>query len=378
MKVIVSKKRIETAVKNLCRVVNSKNALPILGYILCEVDEQMHTMQMTASDGEVYLSDIVGLDECEGGGRFCVPANHLAAALDGLPEQPLALVATTESDNVFTVTYQTGSVHFALDNAEEYPTPPEFDDKGGVTMVPSELATAISMVSWSTAIDNLRPVMEGVYLNFRKGKADITASDGHTMMLYRIERDHESVGAFIMPKKVAKMLPAMLTKGEAEDVLVLWNDLYGRVERDSWQLTFRLIDGTYPKYESVIPKDSPYTCDVDRLRLMNAISKVRPFTPTSSNMILCRFETSKLIIEADNADFAMGAQDTLEVTCDAPDGFNIGLKAQNIISILQKMPGVDVTMHLSDPSHAVLFTQTSPDVDDINIIGLSMPMLINE
>ena len=56
-------------------------------YILCEVDEQMHTMQMTASDGEVYLSDIVGLNKCEGGGRFCVPAKHLSAALDGLPLQ---------------------------------------------------------------------------------------------------------------------------------------------------------------------------------------------------------------------------------------------------------------------------------------------------
>ena len=62
MKLIVSKKEIERAVKNLCRVINPKNALPILGDILCEVDEQERTLMMTASDSEIWLRHTLALE----------------------------------------------------------------------------------------------------------------------------------------------------------------------------------------------------------------------------------------------------------------------------------------------------------------------------
>ena len=74
MKLIVSKTAIEMAVKNICRVINAKNALPILGDILCMVDEQQKTITMTGSDSEAWLHYKVQLQECEGGGSFCIGA----------------------------------------------------------------------------------------------------------------------------------------------------------------------------------------------------------------------------------------------------------------------------------------------------------------
>ena len=101
MKLIISKTALEMAVKNICRVINTKNALPILGDVLCMVDEQQQTITMTGSDTEAWLTYQLALQGCEGGGRFCIGADLLRDALSELPEQPVTILATTESDMKF-------------------------------------------------------------------------------------------------------------------------------------------------------------------------------------------------------------------------------------------------------------------------------------
>lgn len=77
MKIVVSSTALAVAVKNLCRVINAKNALPILGDILCDVNEQDKTITLTASDSETWLHQTLALLEAEGGGKFCVSATRL-------------------------------------------------------------------------------------------------------------------------------------------------------------------------------------------------------------------------------------------------------------------------------------------------------------
>lgn len=382
MKLIVNKKEIERAVKNLCRVINPKNALPILGDILCEVDEQERTMRMTASDSEIWLLHTIALESAEGGGKFCVPATRLMDALGELSEQPLTIIATTESDMKFTLQHSTGETFFPCENADEYPQSPELKDISTLWMEPRELATAITSTAWATANDDLRPVMSGVEFNFTKEQADITASDGHALMLYRIKKDYGCEGSFIMPKKVAKMLPQMLTMDEDEEVNVIWNDREAIFEQCDWTLTFRLIEGKYPNYESVIPKDQVYWSNLSRLGLLNSLRKVSPFTNDSSNMVRLTFEREQLHLQAEDYDFSTGATDRMYADCNVIDPLCIGFKASTLVAILSKMPYSDVVVHMSDPSRAVTIDE-KPEEGKVsktlgNIIGLAMPMMLNE
>ena len=89
MKLIVRKSALEDCVKNLCKVINTKNALPILDDILFEVNQKAKTAHLTASDGEVTMIYEVALVECEGEGRFCVSAKTLADMLGEVSEQPV-------------------------------------------------------------------------------------------------------------------------------------------------------------------------------------------------------------------------------------------------------------------------------------------------
>ena len=384
MKLIVSKTAIEMAVKNICRVINSKNALPILGDVLCEANQAEKTLQLTGSDSETWLQATLMLEECEGEGRFCVSATSLLDALTPLSEQPVTILATTESDNRFTLEHQSGKAYFPIDNADEYPTPqPTGADSQLIEMDAKELATAIQTVGWATANDDLRPVMAGVYFDIMQDKTVVTASDGHVLMKYTTREDGSGpVGSFIMPKKVAKLLPQMLDWKEYDSCDVMFTERQATIEQSNWSLTFRLVEGKYPNYESVIPKDSPFWMRADRSQLQNSVRKVSPFTPDSTEMIRCIISDVALLIEGDDYDFSTGANDQIAVEGNNQKPITIGLRSSSLLAVLQKIPGMNVEVDYTDPSRAVTIIEAIDEEEKSKrkgeVLGLLMPMLVND
>ena len=384
MKLIVSKTAIEMAVKNICRVINPKNALPILGDVLCEANQAEKTLQLTGSDSETWLQATLMLEECEGEGRFCVSATNLLDALTPLSEQPVTILATTESDNRFTLEHQSGKAYFPIDNADEYPTPqPTGADSQLIEMDAKELATAIQTVGWATANDDLRPVMNGVYFDIMQDKTVVTASDGHVLMKYTTREDGSGpVGSFIMPKKVAKLLPQMLDWKEYDSCDVMFTERQATIEQSNWSLTFRLVEGKYPNYESVIPKDSPFWMRADRSQLQNSVRKVSPFTNESSMMLRCTIKNNGLLIVGEDYDFSMGAEDQVLIESNNPQAVTIGLKSSSLLAVLQKIPGMNVEVDYTDPSRAVTIIEAIDEEEKSKrkgeVLGLLMPMLVND
>ena len=384
MKLIVSKTAIEMAVKNICRVINPKNALPILGDVLCEANQAEKTLQLTGSDSETWLQATLMLEECEGEGRFCVSATSLLDALTPLSEQPVTILATTESDNRFTLEHQSGKAYFPIDNADEYPTPqPTGADSQLIEMDAKELATAIQTVGWATANDDLRPVMNGVYFDIMQDKTVVTASDGHVLMKYTTREDGSGpVGSFIMPKKVAKLLPQMLDWKEYDSCDVMFTERQATIEQSNWSLTFRLVEGKYPNYESVIPKDSPFWMRADRSQLQNSVRKVSPFTNESSMMLRCTIKNNGLLIVGEDYDFSMGAEDQVLIESNNPQAVTIGLKSSSLLAVLQKIPGMNVEVDYADPSRAVTIIEAIDEEEKSKrkgeVLGLLMPMLVND
>ena len=385
MKLIVSKTAIEMAVKNICRVINQKNALPILCDVLCEANQAEKTLLLTGSDSETWLQATLMLVECEGEGRFCVSAKSLLDALTPLSEQPVTILATTESDNRFTLEHQSGKAYFPIDNADEYPTPqPIGADSKLIEMDAKELVTAIQTVGWATANDDLRPVMNGVYFDIMQDKTVVTASDGRVLMKYTTTREDGSdhVGSFIMPKKVAKLLPQMLDWKKNDSCYVMFTERQAIIEQSNWSLTFRFVEGKYPNYESVIPKDSPFWMRADRSQLQNSVRKVSPFTNDSSMMLRCTIKDNGLMIVGEDYDFSIGAEDQVLIESNNPQEVTIGLKSPLLLAVLQKIPGTNVEMDYTDPSRAV--TIIEPIDEDkkskrkSEVLGLLMPMLVND
>lgn len=377
MKFVVSKTSLEVCVKNLCRVINTKNALPILGDILCMVDQDQKKITMTASDGEMWLHYQVELTECEGGGPFCIGADIFKASLEDLGDQPLTIYATTESDMVFRIVHETGETILPMESSEEYPKPKWVGNTATEWKLDcGMLKRTLKRTLFATAIDELRPQMTGIYFDRTDGMLNIVATNGH--MLIRNEEDDDNLdGSFIMPKKVAKILPELI--GGIDDVDVLFDERITSFACGNMTLVFLDIEGNYPNYRSVIPEDAPYEFEVDRLELLKALRNVAHFTDNSSRMVTLHISSNQaLTLFGYNTDFMMKASDAIDIGYTSDKDMNIGVKADSLIEFLTKIVEKDIIVHFTNPSSAITINPQEPFYEGENITALIMPMLINE
>ena len=377
MKLIVSKTAIEMAVKNICRVINSKNALPILGDILCMVDEQQQTITMTGSDSEAWLHYKVQLMECEGGGSFCIGADLLRDALAELPEQPVTILATTESDMKFRLQHETGETELPLEASDEYPTPRQIDSTVNEwSLEAGMLKRVLKRSMFATANDDLRPVMNGIYFDQCEGVLNIVASNGHVLIL-NAEKVDNLPDSFIMTKKAANLLPTLLDGDD--EVIVSFDDRAVSVEQGLMTFVFLEVSGKYPNYMSVIPQDSPYSLQADRAALLKAVRNVAHFTNSSSRMVRLDISSNQnMTLYGEDFDFSTQANDRIDIDYSDAKDMTIGVKADSIIEELSRIVEKTVSIHFTDPSRAVTIVPVDPLYQGEEITMLLMPMLVNE
>ena len=376
MKFVVSKKALEEDIKALSKVINKKNALPILSDFVLEVKNT--TLIIMASDGEICVQTQVQLSENEGGdGIFCLPQEDITNALKQLSEQPITIEASLELGNC-TVTHSSGSFSFICESSDEYPKPHfPSPESTAINIDTEQVKKAIARSIFAVAHDELRPVMNGIHFNFTKYYTDVVASDGHRLIRnreYGVIVDHPA--SFIMPAKAAKFINTALGK-DGGQVTFQFDDNNCVATFDSTTVNFRLIEGRYPNYDSVIPKKTNHDAVVDRLSLINGLQRVSPFANESSNLIKFTFNDNVLTLDAEDFDFSRTA--TNRVACDFSDKqLAIGFKGASAIEILKNLTAPEVIFKIVDPSHGCIIIPNDDDITEEEITALLMPMLIND
>ena len=161
MKFIVSSTALSSHLQAISRVINSKNALPILDCFLFELEDG--TLSVTVSDSETTMVTTVEVNESDTNGRFAVVAKTLLDALKEIPEQPLTFEINPDNYEI-TVQYQNGKYSLMGQNADEFPQSATLGDNAvRVEMEASVLLGGINRSVFATADDELRPVMNGIY-----------------------------------------------------------------------------------------------------------------------------------------------------------------------------------------------------------------------
>ena len=366
------------AVKNICRVINSKNALPILGDVLCMVDEEKQTVTMTGSDTEAWLTYQLALQGCEGGGRFCIGADLLRDALSELQEQPVTILATTESDMKFRLQHESGETILPLHNTDEYPAPRHlFGPVTEWTLESGMLKRVLKRSQFVLGDDDKRTLVNGVYF----GQADrdtlhIVASDRHKLIL-NAEGVANEPGAFIMTEQAATLLPTLLDGDD--EVTVSFDYRAVKFAQGVMSFTFLMIAGKYPNYMSVIPQDAPYSLKADRQALLKAVRNVAHFTNSSSRLVKLEISTDqRMTLYGEDFDFSTEANDRIDIDYSGAKDMTLGVKADSLIDELSRIIEPTVTIHFTDPSRAVTITPDDPLYQGEEITMLLMPMLVND
>ena len=373
MRFKVSSTALSSKLVALSRVINSKNALPILGDFLFEIENSV--LHLTASDSENVMKTQLDLIEGDGDFRFAISNHDLLEAVKGFSEQPITFDVDLEQ-NLVKITYQNGLFSLPVDNADEFPVAQPISDFAKSIVLPNAtLAENINRSLFATAQDELRPVMNGIYFDLTPDHLAVVASDGHKLVRNKIfSIKSEEPSAFILPKKPANLLKNLLGK-DGGDVTIRFDERNAEINFGDGVLLCRLIEGRYPNYNSVIPQNNPNEVRLDRLSLLAALRRVQPFSNESSNLVRFHVEGTTFQLDAEDYDFSKTA--TERMTCDYNGmPITIGFKGNAFIEILSNIECPDVLIQLADSSRAGLVLP-SEQPENQEIVMLMMPMLIN-
>lgn len=374
MRFTISSTALSNKLVALSKVINSKNALPILGDFLFEVSGQ--TLKLTASDSENTMFTSLELSDVDGEGRFAIGNHDLLEAVKSLSEQPISFAIDNEQ-NLAKITYQNGMFSLPVENADEYPLAQTVSESATTIVIGDQLLLDnINRSLFATAQDELRPVMNGIYFDLTPDCLAIVASDGHKLVrnkLFNVKSDQPA--AFILPKKPATLLKNLLGK-EGGDIIIRFDERNAEVNYGDGIILCRLIEGRYPNYNSVIPQNNPNQIRIDRNGLQAALRRVQPFANDSSNLIRFHVEGSTLQLDAEDYDFSKTATERMSCEYDGQP-MSIGFKGSSFIEILGNFSCPEVLIQLADPSRAgLVLPSEQPEGQDV--LMLMMPMLIND
>lgn len=376
MKFLVSSSVLSGKLAEMSKVMNPKAVSPILGFFHVRIKgDQLH---ITASDGDCTQCSTIDIVSSEDDGEVCMPATLLLNALKNIPEQPLAFNVNTDNYSI-AVNYKNGKFDF------QGQSPEDFDINTGikgeyneVTINSATLALAITQTSFAVSTDDLRPIMCGIYFTVTDGKFQVAASDGHKLArnTYPMDGITDSSGgmSFVMPMKPAKLIKGLSTGDQ--QVRVLYNEKEATFIFEKDALHFRLLEGRFPNYNAVIPKDNDKVAVIDRSALLAAIKRVGVFSSMASGCIIMRFSGLNVLVSGKDIDFSTSAEETIFCTYTGND-ITIGFKREYLRQILETFTCEEVRISMSDKSRAALFTPVT-DEKEIDNLSLLMPMMVDD
>jgi len=370
MKFIVSSSQLLRQLQVLGGVINSNNTLPILDNFLFEISENQ--LKVSASDLETTMTALVAI-ESDSSGSIAISARLLLDTLKTFPDQPLTF--KTEGESIIEISSDQGKYDMAYFGGDEFPKSVSLQSPTK-TVVPSNvLATAISKTIFAAGNDDLRPVMSGVFFQFSTDNLTFVATDAHKLVKYtRTDVTADKTAEFIMPKKPLNLLKGVL--GGEEDVIIEYNDANAKFTFENFVLICRLIDGKYPNYEAVIPKENPNKLTVDRASFQNSVRRVSIFSSKTTHQIRLKMAGTELNISAEDLDFSNKADERLN--CDYQgDDMQIGFNSRFLSEMLSNLNSSEVLIEMSLPNRAGILTPIDGTDEGEKITMLVMPVMLN-
>ena len=374
MKFNVSSTKLFSQLQAVCRVLNSKNSLPILDDVL--FDLVGNELTLTASDGETTIRTAIEVEGAEGSGKVASAAKLLLETLREFSEQPLAF-HIDENNFAVSMISQNGTYSFVGVNGNEYPELPAAEaDAKTLTIPAGVLQSAIEKTIFCTADDDLRPVMNGIFFDIAADKVTMVATDAHRLVRYsNTAVQSGEASSFILPKKPAGLLKNVLAKEEG-DVKVLFGAKNARFEFGSTLVVCRQIEGRFPNYNAVIPQSNQNVVTVDRQTLINACKRVAVFANNGTAQLRLALSENQIKISAQDIDFSTSAEEI--ISCEyAGTPMAIGFKAPFLIDLLNSIESADVQLKLADPARAGLILPAE-NAENEDVLMLLMPILLND
>lgn len=371
MNFLISSTTLLKHLQSISGVLSTSNTLPILDNFLFEIADGQ--LIVSASDLETTMRTTLTVEANEGG-KIAIPAKLLLDVLKNLPDQPCTFTVDTKTFAI-EIAYDNGKSKMVGYNGDDFPRTPSIENSSSIKISGDIVSKAINKTLFATGNDDLRPVMSGVFCQFTPQDIIFVATDAHKLVRYkRTDSEADSSSSFILPKKPLNLLKSNL-RGD-EEVLLEYNESNAVFTFNDIVLICRLIDGKYPNYEAVIPKENPNVLTIDRQQFLSSIKRVSIFANKTTHQIKLKLAGSELSLSAEDIDFSNEANERLTCNYDGDD-LEIGFNSRFLMEMLNNLDTPEVRLEMSEANRAGLLMPAVKDNESEDILMLVMPVMLN-
>lgn len=372
MKFVCSQSDLNTNLSLVSRAVSSRPTHPVLGNVLFVADAQSGRVNLTAFDLSLGIHTSFSAEVSEGG-TLTLPAKQLNDIVSRLPEGEITLTAEEEEEEntLATLTYSSGRYQIRGMSATEFPELPSAEEGDGILLPISALSEGLKGTLFAASTDETKQVLAGVHLTGSQDGLEFAATDGHRLAVVETPMEEEeseegrnshssgdSEGfAATIPAKALRELERMLAMCKENDSVVLHVDEGQTIfELGDRRLTSRKLDGTYPTYEQLIPRQFSRNVTVERKRLISSLERVAVLADQKNYLVKFAIDNTQgqLFLSVESQEFG-SAKESMSADI-IGDSLEVAFNIKYLMDGLKALPSSNIQMKLNEGNQPVIFT----------------------
>ena len=375
MKFQINQDHFSNGLQQVLNVVATRSTMPILGNVLIEAAEGHISLTTTNLDLGIRCRIKA---EVSDPGAITLPVRKLATIVRELPQ---ADVFVESGENNQTKITSGGSLFKIMGmSAEEFPSLPKFENRKIFELSQEEIVGMLKSVSYAQSTDENRYILNGVYFNFADEKVTLVATDGRRLGLtaLEIEISEENAGSLILPAKTVAELERLLGKGA--QVKVAFNDRQAAFEIeiddsadsgliDHLYLVSKVVEGNYPNYRQVIPKETEHRVKIERELMLECVHRAALVTSEKSNSVKLKMSKNLLEISGSSTEYGE-SHESMAIAYDGPE-VQVAFNPQFLMEPLKALTKDEVFFEFKDELSPGLFKTLD------HFICVVMPLRLN-
>ena len=375
MKFKINQDHFSNGLQQVLNVVASRSTMPILSNVLIEAEEGHISLTTTNLDLGIRCRIKAEVSDT---GSITLPVRKLATIVKELPVNEVFL--ETSKKNQVKITSGGSLFKIMGISSEEFPPLPTFENRKVFDLSQEEIVNMLKSVSYAQSTDENRYILNGVYFKFADEKLTLVATDGRRLGLtvLDLEVSEENTGSLILPAKTVAELERLMGKGEK--VSIAFNDRQAAFEIgldeagdsglvDHLYLVSKIVEGNYPNYRQVIPKETEHRVKIERELMLECVHRAALVTSDKSNSVKIKISKNLLEISGQSSEYGE-SHESMAIAYDGPE-VQVAFNPQFLMEPLKALNKDEVFFEFKDELSPGLFKTLD------NFICVIMPLRLN-
>ena len=374
MKFNIKGEQFVNSLTKLSSVIPTRSTLPILDNILFELEG--NKLKLLASDLEIFVRTTVEVEGSEDG-KVAIPAKRLLEISRTLTSANISV--DVNEKNKLTLKTKNGKYSLSGEPPEDFPTPEEKENLNRIELDGSILRRFISKIIHAVNNDEIRRNMSGILFDISKSELRFVATDGFRLgkiIKTNFTHDNPADHKIIVPLKTCQLI---LRLNNNEDSVVEYDENLIRITFNDVDIYSKLIDDTFPNYETVIPLDNNKLLIIDKGDIESSLRRALIFADDITKRVKLEITNSSLTIKADNPEIGAEGEETIDCEFRMKDSsdvnfdeepFSIAFNASYLIDCVTHIQTDKINFDFNTPSKAAIAipTEQLPDEDFMELV----------